>query len=835
MTTIDLTNLKWQYRKYPTEARNLLDLEEKLWYPAMVPGSIYLSLVKSEQIEKSDLYANPEKYKWVEDIPWIYRTTFAVSQEQLAHEKTFINFKSLDTYATIWINGKLIGRTNNAFIAQRFEINDMLIEGENSVMVKFDPPVPTAQKKMEKYTKFDGIAFRHPYRVYARKPQYSFGWDFCPSLPGCGIMDKVEIEFRNAARIENVQARTLDCNQHYADVKIAVDLQRYRQDDIQCQISISGTGMKLSQDLTFDKSQNENSVVFHIERPFLWWPKGYGIQYLYDIEVELKHNDQVIDGWRHKFGIRTVKLEQSENSDVPAFQFIVNDVPIKAKGANWLPISQLNDQSDDDYERLLNLAQSSNFNMLRVWGGGSYERDIFYRLCDQFGILVWQDFMFACGQYPSQKFFADAIENETRWVVKRLANHSCVAIWCGNNECQKMHKDKLLGNNRKFSGQVIFDKLIPSLLNELDPDRDYIPTTPYPLGKGQNNPDIGTTHNWAVWGQSHDVSAYIADSAPAFVIEFGTQSLPDESSLKKLLPKKHLRPGSYNLEKINYNNFIHDPNSRLYKYTMYNFPPTVSIVYFSYFSQLAQARAAKLYVEHNRLDPARNAGILYWQFNEPFPATCWSSIDHFKNPKALHFYARRFYKPILIALDQHYHSNEVDAPSQLIGGEIKVVNDLATSTTGQMVCSLKRFDGETVDSISAPVTVSPRSVSMPIKLPKEFITDKTRFDCFLHLQLIVDEKTITENTYLLTKDKYLGLPTQNIKTEITHDDQNKTILILTSDVFVKDLRIAPITNCQKDNFIDLIPKQPQIIQLEPDIDINLNDLSMLSVNSALQA
>ncbi len=828
---IDLNKNNWQYREYPTEARTLQDLEEKLWYDAIVPGSIYLSLAKTGHVDINDLYLNPENYKWVEEKPWIYRTFFDVTPELAKSQNIQAVFNMLDTYACIWINGKLIGRTNNCFIQQRFDINEHIQPGQNSLMIKFEPCVETAKKTMEKYSNFEGDAFRHPYRVYARKPQYSFGWDFCPHLPGCGILDDVKIEFHDSARISNFHVQTIDCNQHYADVKVSLELENFQPKPLQCQIEISGTGMKIQQSINFNPQDQNNSVVFHIERPFLWWPKGYGIQYLYDLKITLKSNEKTIDTLNHKFGIRTVKLNQQEDEHGKSFQFTINGQPIKAKGANWIPISLLGGQTHDDYKCLLKKAQQANFNMLRVWGGGYYEKNIFYKLCDQYGILVWQDFMFACAQYPQHQFFLDTIANEAQAVIKRLRNFPSLALWCGNNECQWLHKKGEIGKNSKFIGTKIFDQLLPSIVQQYDTEKDYINTTPFDAGKDYENPSCGTIHSWNVWADNRDPIEY-TKTVPRFVTEFGMQSLPDITSLSRYIPKEKLHVSSYQLEKINRDNFRTSGNTKLYHYALDSFSPTGDLDQLIYFSQLAQARAIKLYTEHTRAHSQINSGTLFWQFNDCFPAISWSCIDNFDNPKALYYYARRFYRPVLISLIQKHDRQEIDTPFQLTGGQIVIVNDLPTPITGQIVCDLCDMYGQQLDSISFPVRVGPYSLSMPSKLPQDFIKTNRRFDSYLLIKLLVEDKTYTRNTYLLTKDKYINWPVHNITIDYKQNPDNQPNLILKSDTFVKDLKIHGLEpNQLTDNYIDLIPNETFHIPLnQPDCEA-AKKIQLLSVNS----
>jgi len=272
MQVIDLTKREWQFKQYPLDARRMRDLEKGDWHDTSVPGSIYTSLINDGQLDRDDLFANPENYKWIRRSPWIYRTSFDLSEGFVANDRIDLVCECLDTFASIWLNEKLVTKTNNAFIEHRIKISEHIRTGRNSLMIKFDPAKAQGQSLMKRYTKFD--TFGNPYRAYVRKPQYSFGWDICPHLPGCGIPGNIYIEAVRTGRIENVHIQTIEASQHQADVKVSIEIDKIKNTKLTAEISIEGSGQRFGETIDFHPGEKRNTVIFHIERPFLWNPKG---------------------------------------------------------------------------------------------------------------------------------------------------------------------------------------------------------------------------------------------------------------------------------------------------------------------------------------------------------------------------------------------------------------------------------------------------------------------------------------------------------------------------------------------------------------------------------
>lgn len=712
---IDLTKQQWQFKQYPVDARRMRDLEKSDWHETTVGGSIYTSLIDDGQIERNNLFANPENYKWVSNAPWIYRTDFEVNEEFASSDRVYFLCGRLDTFASIWINEKLVTKTNNAFIEHRIDISEYVRTGKNSLMIKLESAKGQGESAMKRYTKFD--TFKNHYRGYVRKPQYCFGWDVCPSLAGCGIGGEIYIEAVRMGRIENVHVQTIEANEHNADVKVSVEVDKIKNVKLTADIIISGCGQELREVIDLHPGEKRNTIVFHIERPFLWSPRGYGVQFLYDLKAVIKSEDKVIDQKECKFGIRTIKLEHNKEKKNKTFEFLVNDQLIKIKGAKFIPPSIINEETSEKTEELVRLAADANINMLRVWGGGDYGSERFYQLCDELGILVWQDFMFSEGYYPDRQFFLDEIKTEATQIIKKLRNHTSLAIWCGNDDCHRMHKESELGKSKKFHGQKIFNNLLPSLLHTLDSSREYVPATPFSKNA-----------------------------------ELDIQSLPSMEVLEQIVPVEKLRPGNYELEKLNYR--VGGNCSIAEKMSEYR-RPAKDIGELISFSQLTQAKLIREYIEKLRVRNKAGLEMLGLQLNDCCGAISGSVIDYEGNLKASYEAIKQAYAGVLAAFMPEYENDE-GLVKKLSSLGVVVVNDTADPITAQLDCYMKDFDGRTVDSVSLPVMVGPFAVSAGVKLSKNFAMALKPFNNFVSIEVVCDGKIIAKNKFYYVPDKYLN-------------------------------------------------------------------------------
>ncbi|MCK4316346.1 MAG: beta galactosidase jelly roll domain-containing protein, partial [Anaerolineae bacterium] len=414
---------------------HLPDYDDTSWQPASVPGDVHTALVEIKRLSPPFYNMNVETCQWVERQEWWYRTTFeAPWAKDDAEARYLLTFDGLDTLATVYLNGVEIGRHRNMFIAADFDVTEHLrLSEHNTLAVCFDPVVESVGEG-----EIEGQWGRNPERAWVRKAQCNFGWDWAPRLVSVGIWQGVALRRYVGARLGGVFFKDTAISSQAAEATVVVQAERWADvPDLEAQITLSRGEQRLTDRVPLINGRAE--VAFTIPDPALWWTHDLGEPALYELEVALQASGKTLDTHCEQVGIRTIEVDQSPDPDEPGtrfFTFVLNGVKLFAKGANWIPADSFVAQVDEArYRDLLELAIEANMNMLRVWGGGIYEKDVFYRLCDELGILIWQDFMFACALYPDSDpdFMAD-VEREAEVVVQRLRNHSCLALWCGNNE-----------------------------------------------------------------------------------------------------------------------------------------------------------------------------------------------------------------------------------------------------------------------------------------------------------------------------------------------------------------------------------------------------------------
>ena len=829
----DLTG-KWQFKEYPVSARKVDDLDQSEWFGAAVPNSVFTNLVEAGQINEKDLLSNPENYGWVSERPWIYRKSFEISAEMLELDRVELNCEGLDTLATIWINNKQIGKTDNMFISHRFDVTKMLQVGENSIMIKFDSALEYSNAMLDRYKNFKKTDFMMAHRVYMRKAQFQFGWDFCPALAGCGIWKNIQLEATEKGRINQLQINTIECSEKSADIKISTEIDAVVRAGYKCKLTICDETTSTQYDLAFHAGESSQSTLIRIANPKLWWPTGYGLQNLYHIKAELIYNEKLVDTVEKDFGIRTIKLNRSDDEHGQKFCFEVNDQPVYIKGANWVPPSLfVGSVTDEIYEKMLKAAKDAEMNILRVWGGGCYESEKFYEICDREGLLVWQDFMFACACYPEQKWFTDAVKKEAEIAIKRLQSHPSLAIWCGNNENDWIFSSRWMGKLKKLYGKAIYHKLLPRLLSELDPDREYIYSTPCGDLKTHNDKNTGCVHQWDIGAFHHPTRDYLypANQVPRFVTEFGMQALPNVETLKTFCPAENLKISNLAIEKHDYQV---DGIDRLSRYTSELFAPPEDLNQWVYVSQLTQARAVKKHVEHLRAHPERNYGVLFWQFADCSPAISWASLDYRQKPKALYYYCKRIYAKTFVAVRSSFKEALPGQTAKLDELSVIVKNETESPMTATLNCRLIDLKGNVIDSVSSPTMLMPFSHSNPLQMPKEMVTPNNPQDCCLHLAVENNGNIIAENLFFYMPDKHINWPKANIEKQLSRTDDTTWQLRLKADVLVKDFCIQTDDDViLSDNFIDLMGQQQTTITIKCAADITyLGDkLRFYNVNS----
>ncbi|MEK7580317.1 MAG: sugar-binding domain-containing protein [Patescibacteria group bacterium] len=635
---IDLSALPWFFRqvKPKEDFKNSNLLLSDGWMKAKVPGNIYLDLMANRLI--SDPRWNlGQDLSWVDKSDWLYGCSFTVNSLKKGNDCE-LSFEGLDTVTDIWLNGCLVGSAKNMFINHSFRVDNLLLEGDNTLVIHFK----SALKWTEEARKENGRlpADHYPDRIYLRKMQCSFGWDFGLSLPGCGIWQPccLQIRSKNHPRVRRVVVNTQEIIGNKAVIAIDVFLENHQQIKkiIYAVIDQNGT---LCRKWSYQEGVPEN-ICHHLmtlDKIKLWWPHDLGRSHLYHLRIELIDQDGKSHLRIYNFGVRTVRLARGKSE---GFRFLVNNKFVFIKGANFVPADIFLTDRKDKNLKLLEMAKKAGFNLIRVWGGGVYEEDDFYQTCDKLGLMVWQDFMFACGHYPNQPDFVTEIEREAEQVVRRLANHPSIVVWCGNNECEMVH---LMTLKERIGLKEYFYHFLPNLLRQTSPNIPYVPTTPlsgiFPFTGDSAKGDI---HLWGQWSFGWRFESYLKKKF-GFVSEFGWQALPSWKVFEK----------SPKFDSIFYN------DKHLWQYEKQKNGKLIFCWYFwRYFgktpkwlgdwiilSQILQAKALTTAINAWLKNSPQASGFILWQLNDICPSISWSIIDYELQPKIAYRQLRELLKP----------------------------------------------------------------------------------------------------------------------------------------------------------------------------------------------
>ena len=637
------------------------------WRSATVPGNIFTDLLDHKLIDDPFILNNEEKVQWVSDSTWIYKTTFKLDEKVQQKKHIDLNFEGLDTYAKVFLNSKLILSSNNAFRQYSVPIKSFLKE-ENELKIIFESTSITEEKEKQKLT----YQLPEGNRIFTRKAQFQYGWDWGPKLNTSGIWKNISVKAWNDTTITDVYIQDKEHDlgiSSNAYITIQSDIQRnaiiyfyYENAEFRTKIDLQiGT-----------HTYKANALLF---KPKLWWPHNIGEPHLYDFNIQLVIDETVLDEKNIKHGVRTIELVTDKDSIGQSFYFKVNGIPIYAKGANYIPQNSFqNKVSKDHYKKLLNNVVDANMNMLRVWGGGIYENDTFYELCDEKGILVWQDFMFACAMYPGDDAFLKNIQQEAIDQVKRLRNHVSIALWAGNNEnSEGWHRwGWQSGRSEKEKKEIwdnylkVFDSILPNTVKELTTTSYWESSPKY----GRGNPKYtteGDAHDWWVWHDGYPFE-HFEENVPRFMSEFGFQSFPSYEAINYINQKDKVDIDTDAIKS-------HQKHSRGFQlideYMKRDYPIPNSDEDYVYVSQLVQAKGITMGIEAQRKAKPYNMGSLYWQLNDCWPVISWSSIDYFGNWKALHYKAKKSFQDVLIS--SHLKENKIS--TYIINDKLGIYKD----------------------------------------------------------------------------------------------------------------------------------------------------------------
>lgn len=656
-------------------------------YPATVPGSVQKDFIKLGILPDPYFGTNEIDFYALEEKDWTYRKEFIFSER--GYDRVCLVFGGIDTIADIFLNGELIGSADNMFIPHRYEVTDKLIQGSNILEVKIYSAVKTAEKlKKEDSSSIDATCYAP--RVYLRKAQYSFGWDWGPRIVEAGLWGDVNLVLIKNAQIEEVYINTVDFDTESAYIQVTAQISNHKGNTAEITVMDGSGNICSSCEAEIVNGRLERGIT--ISNPRIWNINGRGGQPLYDVKIQCE--DTIC---KTRFGIRKVKLVTEPDEEGENFVFEINGEKIFAKGANWIPAdSVLSNVSEQDYYDWVRFAKDANMNMLRVWGGGVYEKKAFYDACDEMGIMVWQDFMFACGQYPDHlDYFRKNVEREAANTVKRLRNHPSIVVWCGNNENNWFMHTKWKSYDEKYNGNYIYKELLPSICAQEDPSRPYWIGSPWG-GKQCNDENAGDRHNWNIWAMWQDSLNYRQDKG-RFISEFGCMGMPSIKTIHEFTEEKDRR--IFSPVMLSHNKAAYG-TERMTRYITaeYGFPGDFKS--FVYLSQLAQAEVVRCGIEHWRRRMHDTSGTLYWQLNDCWPVSSWASIDYGKQCKALYYFSKRFYANLL--------------PSAVHdGGETKFTasSDLLYDVQASLKIRTYHVDGRLLGKIEKNVTINKNSAT----------------------------------------------------------------------------------------------------------------------------
>ena len=786
-------------------------------FPATVPGCVHTDLLNAGAIEDPFYRDNELKVKWVGEADWIYSRTFSAGDEVLARDRVLLRCKGLDTFAVVTVNGREVGAADNMFRLWEFDIKPALRRGENRISVRFNSVLPYIRRRQsERRLPSWGGPNEVAGRAWVRKEPCNFGWDWAPVLVTAGIWRAINIEAFDLPRIAGLHVTQEHSRSGAVILRVRADVEGARR-------SAAATHLRVT--VLFQDKAVAHAVApvrgraadaaLTLRNPKLWWPNGMGDQPLYCVVADLlDRDDHLIDNAFRRIGLRKFELQREKDRWGESFRFAVNGVPFFAKGANWIPADVFAARLGlGDYESLLRSAAGAHMNMLRVWGGGVYESEDFYNLCDELGLCVWQEFMFACSTYPAfDRAFLRSVRAEAEYQVRRLRHHACIALWCGNNELEQGLVGKEWSLERSCMSWrdygKLFDKLLPGVVRRNDPERAYWPGSPHtPCGDRSkyNNPTCGDAHLWEVWHGRKPFESY-RTNLHRFCSEFGFESFPEPRTVRSFTVPADRNATSYIMEQ-HQRSYI--GNSTIFQYMLDWFRLPRDFDSALWLSQILHGVGMKYAVEHWRRSMPRTMGALYWQINDCWPVASCSSIDYFKRWKALHYMAKRFYAPLLVSGVEDLKTGRVEAHA---------TSDLLRACEGALSWSVTTVSGESLETGSCPVRLPARTSRLVRTLDlKPHLDAHGPRDLLLWLDLSVRGRSVSADVATFSRPKHLELAEPEIKVAVSRAEAGGFRVGLTAarPALWAWLELSGSDAQFSDNFFHLRPGRPVEILVEP--------------------
>ena len=808
-TTIQL-NDEWQFSQ----------TNKNEWHSATVPGSVQSDLIKLKVLPNPYFGTNEDSVQWVEDENWDYKKSFQLTEAQLQYDDALLTFEGLDTHADVFLNGSKLFHSENMFVNHQTSVKHLLRKGENHLYVRFYSPI---QHMMPARLTND---FEYPagndardekLSVYSRKAPYHYGWDWGMRLVQMGIWRPVHLTLYNHSRIDDFFVKQDVVSEKMAKITNFVEIHSIDDNATDAKLMVSYTlpnqeRVIKENNIKLTKGVNKIAVPLEISNPQLWMPNGWGKPHLYNFTAQVVVDNNVIAEKSHQIGLRNIRVVAEPDEHGQSFYFEVNGHPLFAKGANYIPGEIMNTLQDDSYyEEIFDNVVAANMNMIRVWGGGFYENDKFYQLANEKGILVWQDFMFACTPHPHDDAFLDNVAHEARYNIKRLRNHPSVAIWCGNNEV--LESIKYWGYDKVYSKEIMdgfregydktFRELLPEIVMELDPDKFYLHGSPDTANWGRiPSLSYGDAHYWGVW-HGRQPFEVLDKNVPRFMSEFGFQSFPEMKTIRTFATEKDFDIESEVMQS-HQKSSIGNEAIKQYMDMYYNTPSNFED--FVYVGLVMQGQGMKHGLEAHRRNRPFCMGTLYWQLNDSWPVVSWSGVDYYNNWKAMHYKARDVFAPIALNVFQEDGMLDIYTMS----------DNLTDANNLTLKVSLINFEGEVLKQIEQNVTAKANASEKVHSIAVAgFATTAQQENSVVNVQLIdtSEEAVATTNYYFYWPNK-LNLPKTEINKSVVYED-GKYIITLESNYLAKDVFIEiPVQGAMfSDNFFDLLPGQKKIVTI----------------------
>ena len=762
--------------------------------PAQVPGSVYHDLLSAGRIPDPFFRDNENEALKLMEHDFLYARGFTADAALLACEAVLLRCEGLDTLAEISLNGAAVGRADNMHRIWEYDVKALLREGENRIEIRFSSPTKYIREAYAE-NPADGSSDAMVGFPLLRKAHCMFGWDWGPRLPDAGIWREISLIGVDTARIRDVLVLQ-EHEEGRVTLRVQTHVTRFSADVTAVRVAVTGPDGRV-----FTGAGEDCEIV--IDAPQLWWPAGFGEQPLYTVSVGLSAGGAALDGWSRRIGLRTMTVSRRRDDWGESFSHCVNGVDVFAMGADYIPEDNLLPRMNPARtRRLLEDARAANMNCIRVWGGGLYPDDWFYDICDELGLLVWQDFMFACAVYNLTDAFEENICAEFRDNIRRLRHHASLALWCGNNEMEQfVAVGQWVGSKRQVADYIkMYEYLLPKVLKTEDPQAFYWPASPSSGGSfdAPQDPDRGDVHYWDVWHGLKPFTDY-RNYLFRYVSEFGFQSFPCMETIESFTLPEDRNVFSYVMEKHQRNA---SANGRIVAYLsqMYLYPHDLDLLVYA--SQLLQAQAMQYGVEHWRRYRGRCMGAVIWQLNDCWPVASWASIDYYGRWKALHYYAKRFFAPVLISCHEEgvlSQDTNVNAEPFALkkSARLNVSNETRQDFRGTAEWSLRRSDASVIAEGAFPVSVPALSACW---LPEQDFSDQDTYGCYFAYALYDEAgRQVGEGSVLFCAPKHFRFADPRLTVRLEGDE-----LVVRAAAYARSVELRCGADVVlEDNFFDM--------------------------------